>query len=134
MKQAEVSAGDPYDGCDGLRFQRAFGGRRRTWSAVTPRARRASSVATPAEDSQSELEQLKQRKSELRGLLRKSRTGGTEVRKLEQKLEKQFAAAKWTVGQIRAIQPDWDDVGFCGTVKAVQPTPRGRRPRSSADG
>jgi len=42
--------------------------------------------------------------SELRGLLRKSRSGGTEVRKLEAKLEKQFAAAKWTVGQIRAIR------------------------------
>jgi hypothetical protein len=80
------------------------------------------------------LEELKQRQSELRGLLRRSRSGGTEVRKLEQKLEKQFAAAKWTVGQIRAIQPDWDDVGFYGTVKAIQPTPRGRRPRKAGQG
>ena len=77
---------------------------------------------------------MKQRQSELRGLLRKSRSGGTEVRKLEQKLEKQFAAAKWTVGQIRAIQPGWDDVGFYGTVKAVEPTPRGRRPRAASSG
>ena len=97
------------------------------------RGRRASSASNTAEDIQRELEQLKQRQSELRGLLRKSRTGGTELRKLEQKLEKQFAAAKWTVGQIRAIQPDWDDVGFYGTVKAVQPTPRGRRPKASTE-
>ena len=30
------------------------------------------------------------------------------------RLKKHFAAAKWTAGQIRAIQPDWDDVGFYG--------------------
>ena len=68
------------------------------------RGRRASSGINSSEDIQRELEQLKQRQSELRGLLRKSRSGGTEVRKLEAKLEKQFAAAKWTVGQIRAVR------------------------------
>jgi hypothetical protein len=97
-----------------------------------PRGRRASSAVVTAEDIQHELQQLKQSQSELRVQLRKSRTGGTEVRKLEQKLEKQFATAKWTVGQIKAIQPYWDDVGFYGTVKAVQPTPRGRRPRAAS--
>ena len=84
-----------------------------------------------ADDIQCGLEQLNQRQSELTGLLRKSRSGGTEVRKLEQKLEKQFAAAKWTVGPIRAIQPHWDDTGFDWTVRAVQPSPRGRRPKAA---
>jgi hypothetical protein len=59
---------------------------------------------------------LKQRQSELRGLLRKSRSGGTEVRKLEAKLEKQFAAAKWTVGQIRALIADCGMGGLCSCV------------------
>ncbi len=97
-----------------------------------PRGRRAASASLSAEDIQRELEQLKLRQRELGVLLRKSRSGSTEVRKLEQKLEKQFAAAKWTVGNIKAIQPDWDDVRFYGTVKAVQPTPRGRRPKKAS--
>ena len=101
-----------------------------------PRGRRASSADPTAEDLQRELEQLKQRQSELRAQLRehtrRSRTGPTEIRKLEQKLEKQFAAGKWTVGRIRAIQSDWDDVEFYRTVKGVQPMPRGRRPKTSS--
>ncbi len=96
------------------------------------RGRGASPADNTAEGIQRELEQLTQRQVELRALLRKSRAGGTEVRKLEQKLEKQLATAKWTVGLIRAIEPNWDDLGFYGTVKAVKPTPRGRRPKSSS--
>lgn len=95
-----------------------------------PRGRQ-SSVNSP-EAIQRELETLKQRHAELRAQLRKSRVGSTEVKKLEAKLEKQLAAAKWTVGLIKQVQSDWDDLGFYQTVRAKQPTPRGRRPRTSA--
>ena len=54
------------------------------------------------------------------------------VSKLEEKLSKQLSGAKWTVGQIRQIRPDWDEMGFYHSVQAKQPTPRGRRPRSEA--
>jgi hypothetical protein len=79
-----------------------------------------------------ELNSLKQRQAELRAQLRRLKSGASGVRKLEEKLAKQLSTAKWTVGQIKEISPGWDEVGFYQSVKAKQPTPRGRRPRSAA--
>jgi len=79
-----------------------------------------------------ELNALKQRQSEVRAQLRRLKSGATGVRKLEEKLAKQLSTAKWTAGQIKEIQPSWDEVGFYQSVKAKQPTPRGRRPRAAA--
>jgi hypothetical protein len=49
-------------------------------------------------------------------------------------LEKQLAAAKWTVGEIREVQPEWDEIRFYHSVQAKKPTPRGRRPRAAEAG
>jgi hypothetical protein len=68
-------------------------------SMITQRKLGCGQSAPSAESVQHELEQLKQRHSDLRVLHRKPRTDGTEVRKLEPKLEKPFAAAKWTAGR-----------------------------------
>ena len=95
-----------------------------------PRGRRRVVDATTLEQ---ELEQLKQRQAELRAQIRQLKRGSGGVRKLEEKLERQFATAKWTVGQIKELQPDWDEIGFYQSVEAKQPTPRGPRRRRTAD-
>jgi chromosome segregation ATPase len=95
-----------------------------------PRGRRRA--APDVNTLEQELQALKQRQSEIRAQLRRMKSGASGVRKLEQKLEKQLATAKWTVQQIKEIRADWDDLGFYQTVKAKQPTPRGRRPRAAA--
>jgi chromosome segregation ATPase len=79
-----------------------------------------------------ELEQLKRKQSELRQQIRRMRNSQGSISKLEEKLGKQLGNAKWTVGQIRQIRPDWDEMGFYHSVQAKPPTPRGRRPRSEA--
>jgi len=56
------------------------------------------------------------------------------VNKLQEKLERQLASAKWTVSQIREIQPDWDEWGFYRSVEAKPPTPRGRRRAQNTEG
>ena len=80
-----------------------------------------------------ELEQLKSRQAELRQQLRQLRSGEGGIRKLEEKLSKQLAPAKWTASQIREIKPDWDEIGFYGSVQPRQPTPRGPRRRSAEE-
>ena len=96
-----------------------------------PRGRRR---ATPDVNSlESELAQLRQRQAELRQQIRRMRNSQGEVRKLEEKLSKQLSGAKWTVSQIRQLQPAWDEIGFYHSVKARQPTPRGRRRKSTGD-
>ena len=95
-----------------------------------PRGRRRAAVGADAIEQ--ELAALKQRQAELRIQLRRLKSSATDISKLQEKLESQFATAKWTVQQIHAIQPDWDDVGFYGSVSAKQPKPRGRRPRAAA--
>jgi chromosome segregation ATPase len=80
---------------------------------------------------ESQLAALREQQAALRQQLREARKGGSEIGKLQAKLEKQFAEAKWTAQQIHALQPDWDDVGFYKTVTAKQPMPRGRRPRTA---
>ena len=82
-----------------------------------------------------ELALLEQRQAALRQQLRRMRTGQNEIGKLEEKLQKQLAGAKWTANQIKGIRPDWDEHAFYDSVEAIQPKPRGRRPRSaSAEG
>jgi len=81
-----------------------------------PRGRRRS---TPdAQTLEQQLAELKQRQAEIRRQIRLMKQGGSEVKKLEEKLEKQFAQAKWTVQQIKEAQPDWDDWGFYQAVRA----------------
>jgi chromosome segregation ATPase len=80
-----------------------------------------------------ELQELKQKQSELRQQLRRMRNSATEIRKLEEKLRSQLGGAKWTVGLIKQLQPDWDDVSFYQKAPAKQPTPRGRRKRAPAE-
>lgn len=80
---------------------------------------------------ENQLAQLQEQQAEIRRQLRESRKGGSSLRKLEEKLAGQFAAAKWTVQQIQQLQPDWDDQGFYAAVTAQEPTPRGRRPRTA---
>lgn len=92
-----------------------------------PRGRRRS---TPdAQTLEQQLAELKQRQAELKRQLRLMQQGGSDVRKLEEKLVKQLSQPKWTVQQIKEVQPDWDDWGFYQAVRAKQPAPRGRRPR-----
>lgn len=86
---------------------------------------------TDVEALEAELEQLRAQQTALRQQLREARKGGAGLGKLEAKLTKQFAEAKWTVQQIQVLQPEWDDVGFYQSVQAKQPTPRGRRPRAA---
>lgn len=95
-----------------------------------PRGRRKASPDLGSLED--ELAALKQRQAELRQQIRRLRSGATGIRKLEDKLAKQLASAKWTVGQIREVQPDWDELGFYQSVQARQPAPRGRRPRAAA--
>ena len=77
-----------------------------------------------------ELEALKRRQAELRAQIRLHRSGSTGIRKLEDKLVKQLSTAKWTVDQIKQLNPGWDELGFYRSVSARQPAPRGRRRRS----
>jgi hypothetical protein len=94
-----------------------------------PRGRRRVVDATAREE---ELNQLKQRQADIRMQLRRLRNSQGEIRKLEEKLQGQFASAKWTVSKIKELRPDWDEMGFYDTVKPKQPAPRGRRRRTAA--
>jgi hypothetical protein len=94
-----------------------------------PRGRRRASADVGSLEQ--ELEQLKRRQSELRQQIRRMRNSTGEISKLEEKLGNQLANAKWTVGLIKQIRPDWDDVGFYQGVAAKQPTPRGRRRKTA---
>ncbi len=93
-----------------------------------PRGRRYQS-APDVNALEQELEELKRRQAELRARIRQQKKGAGGVPKLEDKLVRQFASAKWTVQQIRELQPDWDEWGFYRSVQAKEPTPRGRRRR-----
>lgn len=95
-----------------------------------PRGRRKASVDLGTLED--ELAALKQRQLELRQQIRRLKTGATGVKKLEEKLAKQLATARWTADQIKQQQPDWDEIGFYQSVQPKQPTPRGRRPRAAA--
>ena len=95
-----------------------------------PRGRRRRE-APDVNALEQELEALKRRQAELRAQLRLQRSGSAGVRKLEEKLTKQLATAKWTVGQIRELKPDWDELGFYRSVSPRQPSPRGRRRRTA---
>lgn len=90
-----------------------------------PRGRRQA--VPDLEALERELEELKQRQAALREQLKQVRTGTTGTRKLEEKLQKQLASAKWTVNLIKQIQPSWDDLEFYRSVPPARPTPRGRR-------
>jgi len=81
---------------------------------------------------ETELNDLKSRENEIRAAIRRLRNHDGEVRKLEEKLEKQLSGARWVADQIRELRPDWDELGFYASVEPKQPTPRGRRPRSAA--
>lgn len=99
-----------------------------------PRPRRGlTAPSLNVQSMEEELEELKARHAELRQRLRRMRAGSTEVRKLEEKLEKQLATAKWTAREIREINPDWDETGFYQSVEPRKPTPRGRRPRVAVE-
>ena len=90
---------------------------------------RAETTSASAEALEAELQRLKERQAELRQQLRRMKGGEGEIRRLQTRLECQFARAKWTVDQIKQIRPDWDDWGFYQGVRSRQPAPRGRRRR-----
>ena len=90
-------------------------------------------MGTDVNRLEEELNEIKELQAALRQQIRRLRNSEGEVGKLEEKLTKQFASAKWTINQIRDIQPDWDERGFYQSVQARKPSPRGRRPRASAD-
>jgi len=96
-----------------------------------PRGVRRTTQPLDVETLEAQLAQLQEQQVALRAQLRDLKKGGPALRKLEEKLAKQFAEAKWTVNEIRALQPEWDEVGFYRSVQAKQPTPRGRRPRAA---
>ena len=79
-----------------------------------------------------EVEELRQRQATLRQQIRRLKNSQSEIGKLEEKLAKQLAAAKWTVRAIKDLKADWDEIGFYLSVDAKQPTPRGRRRRTPA--
>jgi len=84
-------------------------------------------AAPDVESLQRELEELKRRQAALQVQLKQMRSGATSTGKLEEKLRKQLATAKWTVYQIKQLQPAWDDLQFYRSVTPVTPKPRGRR-------
>jgi TolA-binding protein len=97
--------------------------------------RRQATVNSPDVNSlEQELEQLRRRQSELRQQIRRMRNSQGEISKLEERLATQYGNAKWTVGLIRQIRPDWDEWGFYQSIQAKPPTPRGRRRRSAEGG
>lgn len=96
-----------------------------------PRGRRPAN--RDVRSLEEELNALKARQKELTAQLRKMRNSQGELSKLESKLQSQLATAKWTVGLIRQLRPDWDETGFYQSVSAKKPTPRGRRPRAAAE-
>src|SRR5437764_11216538 len=87
---------------------------------------RAQVTSNTADALEAELQQLKERQAELRQQLRRMKGGEGEIRRLQSRLEGQFARAKWTAEQIKQIRPDWDDWGFYQGVRSRQPAPRGR--------
>jgi len=96
-----------------------------------PRGRRRAPVDANALEA--ELAQLQERQKELRQQIRQMRSGQNGISKLEEKLGNQLGSAKWIVQQIKALQPEWDELGFYQSVQAQQPKPRGRRPRAQVD-
>jgi hypothetical protein len=80
-----------------------------------------------------ELAQLKERERELRQRLRALR-GTSSTRRLEEKLTRQLAWAKWTIQEIRTLRPDRDERGFYESVPAKAPTARRPRRRRSETG
>jgi len=100
-----------------------------------PRGRRRSFSTTQAPDVtalEAQLNELRQRQQELKQQIRRMRNSQGEISKLEEKLQNQLATAKWTVGQIKELRPEWDEWGFYQTVQARQPAPRGRRRKVAA--
>ena len=95
-----------------------------------PRGKR--SVSQDAAAIEAELNAIKARQTELRAALRKFKSGDTEIRKMEEKLAKQLAGARWLAGEIKNVRSTWDEVEFYRSVEPKKPTPRGRRPRSAA--
>ncbi|MFN3648713.1 MAG: hypothetical protein ACK47B_03950 [Armatimonadota bacterium] len=94
-----------------------------------PRGRRRQSPSVTSLEQ--EIESLKQRQLALRQQLRRMRNSDSEVRKLEDKLTKQLGTARWTAQQIKELNPGWDEEGFYASVEPKQPTPRGRRRRTT---
>jgi hypothetical protein len=98
-----------------------------------PRGRRRATPITPGPTDvnalEEELNSLKARQAELRQQIRRMRGSQSEIRKLEDKLSKQLAGARWTADQIKELRPDWDEMAFYRSVSPKQPTPRGRRRR-----
>ena len=80
-----------------------------------------------------QLAALREQEAELKAQIRRIQNREGEVKKLEEKLEKQLATAKWTVQQIQEVQPDWDFRGFYESIQPRRPSPRGRRPRAAAE-
>lgn len=79
-----------------------------------------------------EVEELRQKQAALRQQIRRLKNSQSEIGKLEEKLAKQLASAKWTVRAIKDLKTDWDEIGFYLSVEPKQPTPRGRRRRTPA--
>ncbi len=102
----------------------------RSVEETMPRGRRPAS--RNVQTLEEELNALKAREQELKNLIRRMRNSSSEIRKLEAKLANQFAAAKWTINEIKELDASWDDQSFYNSVEPKKPTPRGRRPRSAS--
>jgi hypothetical protein len=61
--------------------------------------------------------------------MRQGGNGPAAGRRRGAKLEEKHSTWRRRRGRAADLgdQPDWDAVGFYGTLKAVKPTPRGRR-------
>ena len=80
--------------------------------------------APDVQQLEAEIQRLQERQRELRQQLRRMRHSGTEIHKLEEKLTTQLATAKWTVRQIKELNPDWDEWAFYRSVEAREPPQR----------
>lgn len=98
-----------------------------------PRGRRRVLASPDVSSLEQELDALKRRQADLRQQIRRMRNSQGEISKLTERLASQLASAKWTVGQIRAVDPNWDEWGFYQSVQAKQPAPRGRRRRTAPE-
>ena len=106
-------------------------GERKCNKEEPPMPRGQRRVSQDAAAIEAELNAIKARQAELRAALRQFKSGGTGVRKLEEKLARQLSGARWLANEIRTVRPTWDEIGFYRSVEPKKPTPRGRRPRTA---
>lgn len=93
---------------------------------------RRKSVQTPS-DLEARIKDLREQQRNLRQQLRRIKNSSTEVKKLEEKLSRQLGYAKWTMQEIRELNPAWDEANFSKSVQPRKPARRGPRKQTATE-